>query len=274
MKWDEKTGNLYITDGMKGGIVNTSIIYSTNMVVAIMEGRKTKTRRVIKPIPTGNVLHSLGIIVMEKGTYHMWQGQTSKTMFHNFKSPYGNPGNLLYVREAFWDYGRWLAEPVDGSSWKSYIPTDYYCRRGCIRPIYAADILPDNQTPFSPMGFGKPFGHKDNNFRKAEGLLHWRKMPSIFMPKKMARIILKVISTNPSRLRDITNNDILMEGIHIGTNGLAWVDGIEFGTLRDAFKCLWDSINKQRGYGWETNPWVWGIKFEVITGRRTHDKKG
>ncbi|MEA5016139.1 MAG: hypothetical protein VB099_16430 [Candidatus Limiplasma sp.] len=76
--------------------------------------------------------------------------------------------------------------------------------------------------------------------------------PSIFMPKKICRLFLRVTDVRVERVQDISDCDCMAEGIRCGI----WDD------LRDEFRALWDSLNAKRGYGWDTNPWVWVYTFE------------
>jgi len=80
----------------------------------------------------------------------------------------------------------------------------------------------------------------------------WR--PSIHMPKKLARIFLKVTDVKVERLQDITEQQALNEGIKIHPND----------TAIQAFSELWDGIYKDKGYGWKSNPFVWVIEFERV----------
>jgi hypothetical protein len=79
---------------------------------------------------------------------------------------------------------------------------------------------------------------------------HWNWRPSIHMPKEAARIFLKVTGVRLERLQEIRYPDVYAEGINE-----------EYGSLTD-FVELWDSISDKRGFGWESNPWVWVIEFE------------
>lgn len=85
--------------------------------------------------------------------------------------------------------------------------------------------------------------------------------PSIFMPKKYCRLWLEVVDVSVERVQDITEEDAEAEGI----NFLRYVPDVdERLTAKQFFECLWDSINKKRGYGWDLNPWVWSVKFKRL----------
>jgi len=92
--------------------------------------------------------------------------------------------------------------------------------------------------------------------------------PSIHMPREAARLFLTVKDIQVERLQDITEEDVIAEGIknvfkhhahHDGCTGIA-ITANHKGQFRD----LWDSINKKRGYGWDVNPWVWVVKFDRV----------
>lgn len=79
---------------------------------------------------------------------------------------------------------------------------------------------------------------------------HWK--PSIFMPRWASRITLEVTGLKVERVQDITESDVVAEGIQ----------DTGAGDLRAMFAVLWSSINAKRGYGWAVNPWVWCISFK------------
>lgn len=83
------------------------------------------------------------------------------------------------------------------------------------------------------------------------GMPIWK--PSIFMPRKAARLFSKVNNIRVERVQDITQKDIYKEGIPETSY-----------YFRNSFIRLWDSINEKRGYGWDRNPCVWVYDFEVI----------
>lgn len=101
--------------------------------------------------------------------------------------------------------------------------------------IYKADYI-DKQAPL------------------AEGQ-RWR--PSLRMPRNAARIFLRVTDVRVERLQDISESDAIAEGLE---NAAAYTpkENIE------RFAAFWDSFSAKRGYGWDTNPWVWAYTFELV----------
>ncbi|MDK0720502.1 hypothetical protein P5E58_04720 [Clostridium perfringens] len=186
------------------------ILFNTAMVRAILDGEKTCTRRIIKKeIPGG--YKPLGFVLYptdDKELGNLVFGGKGANVYYA-KPPY-KVGDILYVRE----------------TWANTWTPD-----GDIGFVYKADGEPKN---FPYWGNAKQGKHEV-----------W--MPSIHMPKEAARIFLKVTSVRAERLKDITDEGCLSEGIREFTK-----DGI--------VKKYWD--------GWtnlfEYNPWVWVIEFEKV----------
>lgn len=90
------------------------------------------------------------------------------------------------------------------------------------------------------------------------------------MPRWASRLTLKVTEVRVERVQDITEADAIAEGIDWKRLD-NWTTGFFTGlpeahvhhTAKDAYKALWDSINAKRGFGWEANPMVWVVGFEV-----------
>lgn len=208
------------------------ILFNTEMVRAILDGRKTCTRRVIKPqweeCPTCKYVHNE--YIYDKMAENVYCARCGYPLVPERRAPY-QPGDLLYVRET-WQY---LYE-LDGNEQAIEDTGKYY---------YAAT----DTIPFDT--------YVDEN-----GVKHdhapWR--PSIHMPKEAARIWLKVTNVRVERLQDITADDIRSEGlssiaVHAGNMEIA---------LKE-WKKLWNSTIKKSDldrYGWDANPWVWVIEFE------------
>lgn len=160
------------------------ILFNTEMVRAILEGKKTETRRLLKPQPT----YSSNDGFSWKGaTYGTDLPPTIKGASYNFRraAPY-QPGGILYVRET-WQY---LYE-LDGNE---------QIIEGTGRYYYAAT----DQIPF-------------NTYVDSSGISHektpWK--PSIHMPKDAARIFLKVTGIRLEHLQDIDDNGVVAEGLQI-----------------------------------------------------------
>jgi hypothetical protein len=118
--------------------------------------------------------------------------------------------------------------------------------------------------------------------RKTDGY-GWWKRPSIHMPRKASRITLKNADIRVDQVQSISEDDAIAEGIQRFDDGLdsyalaqeREVHEYFYGTQRlarscmektakEAFRRLWDSINKARGYGWDLNPWVRVVNFERV----------
>lgn len=86
----------------------------------------------------------------------------------------------------------------------------------------------------------------------------WR--PSIHMPRWASRLTLRITDVRVQRVQEISEEDAAAEGVERTHAGGPW--GEE--SLIESFSALWDSIYAKRGYGWDANPWVWALTFEII----------
>lgn len=201
-----------------------SIIFSGKMVKAILEGRKTMTRRVIKPQP---IYHpkkkywSMDQIIKNQSV--AWEDGLRPDLIKF--CPYGQPGDQLWVRESYSLHDKGI--------------------------LYRADAMEDDSDERIGWWIGNIFYANQ---------ITWK--PSIFMNRKYSRITLEIINVRVERIQEISEEDAIKEGcipsVHPGTgkfnNDVAVVH----------FSCLWDELNEKRGYGWEKNPWVWVIEFKWI----------
>jgi hypothetical protein len=205
------------------------ILFSTPMVKAINEDRKNMTRR----IADKEISNHFDIDV--DGTAISYIDQETGDKYPPIELCRFSVGDILWVRET-WSY----IEPDDlnpGRFIYKASPETYY-------PIFEETIT-------------------------------WR--PSIFMPREACRIRLKVKNVRVERLHEITEEDAKAEGItsywaephrdDAPFIGAAKEIGEDLClTRREAFRQLWDSLNKERGYGWDVNSWVWVIEFEKEPG--------
>lgn len=206
------------------------ILFNTEMVRAILDGRKTCTRRLVKFLPGENSQWT-GYI---KDGLMLYNGRNEPCIR---KVPY-QPGDIMYVRET-WQY---LYE-LDGNEQIIEGTGKYY---------YAAT----DTIPF-------------DTYVDASGVTHERVPwhPSIRMPKEAARIWLKVTDVRIERLQDITEDGAKAEG---AIDNRWFIHGPEneydrIHAAREHFIKIWNSAIKKSNlnrYGWDANPWVWVIEFD------------
>lgn len=212
------------------------ILFNTEMVMAILDGRKTCTRRICKDANEYTV-PDMDFYNADMRTYAVHnfadKKHTEKLSIAERTCPIC-PGDILYVRETVWQkIGYYL--DIDGETKPSWYNEFKYV---------ASDEKPETGWNYS-----------------------WAKRPSIHMPKEAARIWLKVTDVRVERLQEITVDGCHREGINIETSAVT--DGETLNRNHDfsleKFEILWDSTVKKSDidrYGWGANPWVWVIEFE------------
>jgi hypothetical protein len=214
---------------MKGGegVMGVKpILFNSDMVNAILDGRKTVTRRIVKPQPTKEQKYFfIASMCGDKEDYltFFFSDPFGKSILH-VKRPY-NPADILYVREAYCP--NYFDESIAGYR------GDLRGNRNAYKADYHTNIV-GNTVP-------EPKWH-----------------PSIHMPKEAARIWLKVTDVRMERLQDITEEQAQAEGCMSGmlTGPCA---------ARQQFEEIWDSTIKKSDldrYGWDANPYVWVIEFD------------
>ena len=212
------------------------ILFSTDMVRAILDGRKTQTRRIVKlkynnthfKIVNGDLWKQENVPQPEK----LPDGRTRHAVVCTIvRRPQYSIGDILWVRETFCRLYQLddREQVIDGTG-------KYY---------YAADGY--NPTPFNH------FLDADGGWRE-QGCPKWS--PSIHMPKEAARIFLRVTGVRVERLNDITAEDCLAEG----TEPEAMEVGADF--TRGIFHGMWDVLYSKTEYAWGHNPWVFVYEFE------------
>ncbi len=213
------------------------IIFSDDSVRAILEGRKTQTRRVIK-IPEGIAAKyeykgdDGGNELLPKQSGHYWMN--GYAMWRPKLCPYGKVGDRLWVRETF-----------------AYMQNLEACARAgepC-EIAYKAD---------------QPKEVSDEDLRE---VFFWK--PSIFMPKWAARTWLEITNIRVERLCEISEEDAKAEGVTPENLMTDYDDATDYQRYKYSFKNYWDSLNAKRGFGWETNNWVWVIEFQKVEPQRT-----
>lgn len=206
------------------------ILFNTEMVRAILDGRKSCTRRLVKFF-SGENPRWTGYI---KDGLMLYNGKNEPCIR---KAPY-QPGDILYVRET------WTEE--------------------CGKYYYRADYDSDYLDPCETLSGGYPASCRNHpgcdGCMATSTRIHWH--PSIHMPKDAARIWLKVTDVRVERLQEIGAESALAEGAdkYIRTNG-----ELNKSLTITSFIGIWNSTIKKSDldrYGWNANLWVWVIEFE------------
>lgn len=221
------------------------------MVRAILDERKTQTRRVVNPQPEQPRFHPC-LATDDEGVDLYLAG---RGLAKQIPSKYGKPGDRLWVRETFclentYEYHGEHDIPTDGRPIKKHDdhPVGFPGAHWII-PHYRAT---EPEPHIVPYDLPESAPEYDDRTR-------WK--PSIFMPRWASRITLEITDVRVERLQDISEADAEAEGCDREANQTygGWPENYTIGYYK-----LWQSINAKRGYGWETNPWVWVITFFKI----------
>lgn len=223
------------------------IVFSGSMVRAILNGTKTQARPLIKPQPRLGLLGNGQQIGNGQLVWEPKKGRvipfTDTCMFQIFDCcPYGTKNDRLWVRETWRPLTTHMSECVDQNDIG-----------------YRASVTDDFE----------------------DGLFDWK--PSIHMPRWASRITLEITDIRVERLQSISEDDAKAEGVErmiasqarFGSRAAGlllyrdyedsrsvWQRGFE--SPIPAFRTLWNSINNDRGYGWDSNPWTWVIEFKRV----------
>lgn len=216
------------------------IIFSAPMIRALLDGQKTQTRRIAK-------LNHAGRVAFGGRNWHCDDPRAVMAC------PYGQPGDLLWVREA-WQYANWTD---DGLPFIGYRASGVTMLR---------EVFPESWTERLIEIWAEL--SKDDNFqidhRAADR--HWR--PSIHMPRWASRLTLRITDVRVQRLQEISEDDARAEGAPLE---LRLLDSVRLGATAShtgGFERLWESIHGPDS--WAANPWVWALTFDVI--RKNVDK--
>ncbi|ENW05720.1 ASCH domain-containing protein [Acinetobacter beijerinckii] len=210
------------------------ILFSTPMVQALIEARKTQTRRVVK-----------SELIIDQAEFesgnrpHVIRSEPSLQYWIENGCPFGQIGDQLWVRET------WHVEPdVEGWSMNDNEPCTGWIgyKAGGSKEVTAPN--------FDAVQRCFPKGEVDWDFLPND----WR--PSIFMPRWASRIQLEIMNIRIERLNDISEDDAKAEGMIADDDYCA----------EEYFSKLWNEINGWDEKGWNANPWVWVIEFKVIQG--------
>ena len=206
------------------------ILFNTEMVKAILDGRKKVTRIIVKPQPDKRHQTKLGYVTDSTdksriGCFGFGLDEYGGSI--QYAKPKYNIGDIMWVRETVWQKASGTLG-IDGETetvmWNEF-------------KYISTDKEPEVGWSYS-----------------------WIKRPSIHMPKSAARIFLKVKDVRVEKLNDMSIQDMINEGI--STNGIITTDGPIKYRVINRFEELWDSKTKEEQYKFASNPYVWVIEFE------------
>jgi hypothetical protein len=218
------------------------IIFSSAMVRAILDGKKSQTRRVVDfhhPYMNHN---SWKVVYPDGGgNWIAWDhdqeglAEFTKRAYPNgegFPCQYGQVGEKLYVRETHYRYGHWIKNGFTKTGKQKWT-----------FKTFDRDIRYFDKPPNIVHGVSEKLA------------LGWFKRPSIFMPRWASRILLEITEVRVQRVQEITEEDAVAEGIPPEKEPDDAPPAMRYATL-------WDAINAKNS--WASNPWCWAISFKRV----------
>jgi len=241
------------------------ILFSGPMIQALIDGTKTQTRRVVKITDDLADQAHTGDLVNYYGDRRLGMRFEGTTLVQPIRY---TPGDRLWVRETWQEF------------FTDELPKD---RPTPIKGRMGIPARPDRQSAIAFRADGEMPNHAEY------GKAIWR--PSTFMPRWASRLTLTVTAVRVQRLQDISEDDAIAEGIYRTDPTPADIEsgctpqdfvfqapGVRQGwgqtkeerqrdqwwpNAKGAFRLLWDSLNAKRGFGWEVNPWVCALSFDI-----------
>jgi hypothetical protein len=251
------------------------IIMGAESVRAILEGRKTQTRRVIDP-------HKYNIAGwdMPRTKEDMEAGYPfAENAYGDFVSvvdwcPYGRVGERLWVRET-WKPGAWRSDgrvAIDYQASPELTHTPWIFTGNKIKQFIFRWLEEVIESGLEPNSEGR------YEWKAGMSPLKWKS--PIFMPRWASRNTLEITDIRVERVQDISEDDAIAEGIEFDsgweeecgegyTTGEGWMNyktqDFSCESAKESYHTIWDSLNAKRGYPWDSNPWVWVITFKVVS---------
>jgi hypothetical protein len=213
------------------------ILFSGPMVRAILEGRKTQTRRVIRPQP---------MVADEFDSATMTAAWQSGDV--NVRCPYGQPGDRLWVRETY------LAMSIAGGPVRDVMYSDWE----------DYDICYPTKADKYPLGWKVvPAIHmprSESRLTLEITEVRVQRLQEISNEEAAEEGIEQDVWDQALVCRDYSTPDKWFQMWSDDMSRYVDLDDIN----RQSFRTLWDSINAKRAYGWDANPWVWAISFKPV----------
>lgn len=214
------------------------ILFSKDLIPKVLDGSKTVTRRVLNPQPDKDVILEEMCKTTPEGwqtvgrSYQWWDA--CKNDSEQIWKPRYHVGETVYLKESakyskyggLWTFG-------DIFKGKNYLGAEVFVEYKAGGYKYFTLCETDK-----------------NKFKEG-------KRTSLFMPEWASRCKLTILEVSVQRLQEITEDEAVNEGVYgeLGTFDIS---------ARFLFKELWNSLNKERGYSWEANPYVFRYHFQRI----------
>lgn len=204
------------------------ILFSAPMVQAIRGGRKTQTRRVIKPQPVSEGSRPLFSFNHGMPEFSFGLADQDARGLKWWRCPYGQAGDTLWVKET-----------------------------------HRFDVAYDHLKP-TQMGDAAAVFYEADGRRVGNGAPGKTRV-ALHMQRRFALTEKKIVSVRPERLNDCSPADAEAEGIGRMAQGGWGVYGSEIWEADPvkAYAALWDSINGKGPHAWAANPWVWIVEMEA-----------
>lgn len=243
------------------------ILFNTEMVMALLNGTKTCTRRVVRYKYSNTEMKikkdKYGARLIEIQKDENSDGSTYQKLlpFVEKEAPY-QPGDILYVRETWQEV---YDTEWDSDKTQEVKIQDIICNFDDISKKCVGLSTEYSTLEMKPRNKYYIYKTDDIKYTEPKWVLKWR--PSIHMPKEAARIFLKVTDVRVERLQEITVDDCHRECINIATSSVTDRETLKrnHDFSLEKFETLWDSTIKKSDldrYGWDANPYVWVIEFE------------
>lgn len=230
------------------------MIFNWEMVRAILDGRKTQTRRPIKWKQT----RFTEIGEREDGSRWPWSEDAEHACDFWHPCPFGAVGDRIWVRETWGVVSHELDEDGRIQPWTPDRPATAIHEMPFGNGYYSGHAIYSADGDFT---WGDDDGYED-------GRSCWK--PSIHMPRAASRILLEITDVRVEQLNAISEKDASAEGVPPAGSLLPDYPGTfltpkgDYATAKVAFQRLWDSIYGEES--WKANPWVWVIEFKRIEG--------
>lgn len=222
------------------------ILFNTAMVRAILDGHKTQTRRPMKPQPTDFTSHP------DPSGSELWPAINKNGYCACMDCPFGQPGDRLWVKETWADVNSEYGPAIVYRADQSLSPWTDWCKK-----------------PGPDEGAGPSMNYEEY---PGEYVMWWTDLlngapdhgwrPSIHMPRWASRIDLEITDVRVERLRDISEDDAIAEGVE--AIPIAAVPRQATWDNRQDFAQIWNKIYAAKNLGWDDNPWCWVVEFRMV----------